>query len=63
MDESGNGKLIELQDLGKANKTLIVSHSLVCNPLFFHSIPFHGRVPFPGLHPGVVPADVHLVRL
>lgn len=25
MDDSGNGKLVELRDLGKANKSLIVS--------------------------------------
>ena len=45
MDESGNGKLVELQDLGKANKSLVVSPFLLfCIP--FHSIPlstFHPR--------------------
>ena len=45
MDESGNGKLIELQDLGKANKSLIVSHFLV---LFFFSFHFRARVPSQG---------------
>ncbi len=29
MDESGNGKLIELKDLGKANKNLVVSLGIV----------------------------------
>ena len=47
MDESGNGKLIELQDLGKANKSLIVSHFLVRNPFFF-SFHFRARVPSQG---------------
>ena len=31
MDDSGNGKLVELQDLGKANKSLIVTTYMSIN--------------------------------
>ncbi len=35
MDESGHGKMIELKDVGKANKSLAVSGVLCCLILFF----------------------------
>lgn len=48
MDESGNGKLIELQDLGKANKSLIVSQDSLTRPE--HTCDGIIRCPFRGSH-------------